>query len=153
MCKMGSHHPFEHYKHKLWPKKRSRVELPIWLLTTKSCKSPWFHCPQVVCNIPLISSWQGLQICFKPHLNKRSAHKIMGLQSCRNLSLGNLGTPTWESPNIWSQWHLGVGLVAMHKEYYKREGGGFPQVRAVVSIVTACLLVACQCTKSVPTMH
>jgi hypothetical protein len=26
MCKMGSHDPFEHFKHKLWLKERSRVK-------------------------------------------------------------------------------------------------------------------------------
>jgi len=32
--------------------------------------------------------------------------------------------------------HLDVGLVEKHILYYKREGGGFPQVRAVVSLVS-----------------
>ncbi len=32
--------------------------------------------------------------------------------------------------------HLDVGLVERHKIYYKGEGGGFPQVRAVVSFVS-----------------
>jgi hypothetical protein len=31
--------------------------------------------------------------------------------------------------------HLDVGLVERHKVYYKGEGGGFPQVRAVVNLV------------------
>jgi hypothetical protein len=31
--------------------------------------------------------------------------------------------------------HLDVGLVERHKVYYKGEGGGFPQVRAMVSLV------------------
>ncbi len=37
--------------------------------------------------------------------------------------------------------------MAMHKVYYKGEGGGFPQVRAVVSLVSLCLPVAYLCTK------
>jgi hypothetical protein len=44
MSKMGSHDPFGHLKHKLWPKERPRVKLSIWLLTTKSQESPWFPC-------------------------------------------------------------------------------------------------------------
>jgi hypothetical protein len=32
--------------------------------------------------------------------------------------------------------HLDVGLVGRHKVYYKGEGGGFPQVRAVMSLVS-----------------
>jgi hypothetical protein len=34
--------------------------------------------------------------------------------------------------------HLDVGPVESHRVYYKREGGGFPQVRAVVSLVCPC---------------
>jgi len=34
--------------------------------------------------------------------------------------------------------HLDVGLVERHKVYYKGEGGGFPQVRVVVSLVCPC---------------
>jgi hypothetical protein len=34
--------------------------------------------------------------------------------------------------------HLDVGSVASHKIYYKGEGGGFPQVQAVVSLVCLC---------------
>jgi len=34
--------------------------------------------------------------------------------------------------------HLHVGSVESHRVYYKGEGGGFPQVRAVVSLVCPC---------------
>jgi len=34
--------------------------------------------------------------------------------------------------------HLDVGSMASHKVYHKGEGGGFPQVRAVVSLVCPC---------------
>jgi hypothetical protein len=42
--------------------------------------------------------------------------------------------------------------MVKHIEYYKGENGGFPQVRAVVSLVSPCLLVACSCTKSAPAL-
>jgi len=58
--------------------------------------------------------------------------------------LGILGFP-FGSPEI--KWHLGAGPVVKHKVYYKGEGGGFPQVQAVVSLVSPCLLLACSCTK------
>ncbi len=55
-----------------------------------------------------------------------------------------MGVPTWAisrlplgSPETKKN-HLDVGLVASHKVYYKGEGGGFPQVRAVVSFVCSC---------------
>jgi hypothetical protein len=44
--------------------------------------------------------------------------------------LGSLGTKS----------HLDVGLVERHKIYNKEEGGGFPQVRAMVGLVSlSCL--------------
>ncbi len=49
--------------------------------------------------------------------------------------------------------HLDVGLLERHKIYYKGEGGGFPQIWAVVNLVSPSLPVACPSTKSAPTMH
>jgi hypothetical protein len=49
--------------------------------------------------------------------------------------------------------HLSVGLVVMHRVYYKGEGGGFPQVWAVLSLMSLCSLVVRLCTKSVSAMH
>ncbi len=46
--------------------------------------------------------------------------------------------------------HLDVGAAGRHKEYYMGEGGGFPRVRAVVSLVSPELSVACPNTKGVP---
>ncbi len=37
--------------------------------------------------------------------------------------------------------------MVRHKVYYKGEGDGFPQVWAVVNLVSLCLLVVCPCTK------
>jgi len=59
------------------------------------------------------------------------------------LPLGSLGT----------KWHLGAGPVARHKVYYKGEGGGFPQIQAVVSLVSPSLPVAHPNTKSAPIVH
>jgi len=43
--------------------------------------------------------------------------------------------------------HSDASAAERHKEYYMGEGGGFPRVRAVVSLV---LLVACFSTKGAP---
>jgi len=43
--------------------------------------------------------------------------------------------------------------MARHIVYYKVKGGGFLQVRAVLSIVNSSLFVVRPSTKSVPTMH
>ncbi len=53
------------------------------------------------------------------------------------LPFGSLGT----------KWHLGASPMAKHKLYYKGEGDVLPQVRAMVSFVSLCLLVARPCTK------
>jgi hypothetical protein len=42
-----------------------------------------------------------------------------------------------------------VGAARRHKEYYMGEGGGFPQVRAVVSLMSPKLPVVCLSTKGV----
>jgi hypothetical protein len=94
---MGSHRPFGHLKHKLWSKERSGVKLAVWLPTTKSPESTWFPCVTVACNISLESSWQRIQLCLRPHCNRRFACEVMGPQSRRSPSCGNFGTPTWES--------------------------------------------------------
>jgi len=144
MSEMGSHHPFGHLKHKLRPKEGLGVKLAIWLLTIKSQKFPLFTYVQVAWHIPLKSSWQGLQLWFKPHFNQRSAHKIMGPKVAKVPILGISGLPLG-SPR--TKWHLGVGPMARHRVYYKGEGGGFPQVRAVVSLISSWLLVVHLCTK------
>jgi hypothetical protein len=63
----------------------------------------------------------------------------MGPQSFGNPNFGNFGIPTWDSQDKMT---FGVGPVAKHRVYYKREGGGFPQVWAVVSLVSPCLPMA-----------
>jgi hypothetical protein len=45
-----------------------------------------------------------------------------------------------------TKWHLDVGPMAKHKEYYKGEGGGFPQIWAMVSFVSPCLFVHQKCS-------
>ncbi len=46
-----------------------------------------------------------------------------------------------------------VGLGERHIIYYKGEGGGFPQVWVVVSLVNPSLPVVRPSTKNVPTIH
>jgi hypothetical protein len=49
--------------------------------------------------------------------------------------------------------HLDVSLIERHKVYYKGDGGGFPQVRAAVSLVSPSLPVVRLNTKSAQTMR
>jgi hypothetical protein len=78
-------------------KERPGIKLAIWLLTIKSRESTQFPCIQATCNIPLESSWRGIQLFFRPHHNQRSTQEVMRLQSCRSPNCYNFRTPTWES--------------------------------------------------------
>ncbi len=46
--------------------------------------------------------------------------------------------------------HSDVGAVKRHREYYMKEGGGSPRVRAVVSLLSLELPLACPSTKGAP---
>ncbi len=151
MSKMGLHDPFGHLKHKLSPKEGLRVKLAIWLPTTKSWESSW---------ISLLSG--GVQHIVLKALNKGynfasdlisigGLHtKLWGPKVVGVPTLAILGLP-FGSPE--TKCHLDVGLVERHKVYYKGEGDGFPQVRAVMSFVSSNLPVVHLSTKSDPTMH
>jgi hypothetical protein len=76
---------------------------------------------------------------------KFCASKVAGV-----LILGILGLPLG---NLRTKWHLGVGPWLGTKKHYKGEGGGFPQVWVVPSLVSPWLHVVCLCTKSTPTTH
>jgi hypothetical protein len=71
--------------------------------------------------------------------------KIVGVPT-----LGISGLP-FRSPG--TKCHLDVGLMEKHRVYYKGEGGGFPQVWVVVSLVSSSLPMARLSTKSAQTMH
>jgi hypothetical protein len=74
----------------------------------------------------------------------------MGPKIARVLTLRISGLPFG---NPRTKCHLDVGLVERHRIYYKGEGGGFPQVRAVVNLVSPNLPVPCLSTKNAQTMH
>jgi hypothetical protein len=78
------------------------------------------------------------------------SHDAFGHLKHKLWSKEELGVPL-ENPGTKS--HLDVALVERHRVYYKGEGGGFPQVRVVVSLVSPSLLVARPSTKSAQTMH
>jgi hypothetical protein len=52
------------------------------------------------------------------------------------------------SPGTKSQ--LDVGVAERHREYYTEEGGGFPRVHAMVSLVSLESSMAYLSTKGVP---
>jgi hypothetical protein len=74
----------------------------------------------------------------------------MDLQSCGSPNYENFGTLTWES---WDKMPFGCGTREKAQKYYKGEGGGFPQVWAMMSLVSPNLPMVHPSTKSAPTMH
>jgi hypothetical protein len=150
MSKMGSHDPFGHLKHKLWPKERSGIKLAVWLPTIKSQELIRSPCVQVTCDIPLESSLNKGYNFVWSLISIGSLHtKLWGPKIAGVPILRISGLP-FGSPE--TKCHLDVGLVEKHRIYYKGEGGGFPQVQAV-SLGSPSLPVACPSTKSAPTMH
>jgi len=130
MSKIASHEPFGHLQHKLWSKEGPGVKLTFWLLATKIRESTWSRCVQVKCDTPLESSWGELQLCFRPHSNRRLGREVMNVQSFESqFRDSTLGVPGKSA--IWMQVRQRVT-----RKYYMGEGGGFPRIRAVVSQVS-----------------
>ncbi len=64
-----------------------------------------------------------------------------------------MGIPRLPFGSFETKCHLDVAPAERHKEYYTGEGGGFPQVHAVVNLVNSSLPVVRPNTKSAQTMH
>ncbi len=76
----------------------------------------------MACNAPLESSWQGLQLRFRPHPNQRFVEEVINSQSCGSPNLSSFGTPTWNS-------HLGLPLGSPRT---KRNSNAIPTGRCRV---------------------
>ncbi len=136
MSKIGLHDPFGHFKHKLCAKERLGVKLPLKV----------GNCPNfLACRWHATYRWKALNEGYNFALDF--------------ISIGGLHTKLW-APKVAripyvrisgfpleTKWHLGASPMARRKVYYKGKGCGFPQVRAMVSLVSSCLPVARLCTK------
>jgi hypothetical protein len=74
----------------------------------------------------------------------------MSSQSPGSPNRVSFGTPLW---SLGTKSHLDAGAVERRKEYYMGEGGGFPQVRAMVRFVSPKLPVACPSTKGLQNVN
>jgi len=147
---MSSHDPFGHLKHKLWPKEGPWVKLAIWLATTKSQNRPDF----LACRWHITYCWKALNKGYNFALDLTSIKGLhTKLWAPKVARVPNLGISKLPFGSLGTKWHLGADPMARHKVYYKGEGGGFPQVQAVMSLVSLCLPVVRPCTKSAPAMH
>jgi hypothetical protein len=123
MYKMGLHCSFEHLKHKLWPKEGPlKVDnRPDFLMFRQHATYRWKALDEG-CNFASdLIAIRGLH-------EKLWAPKVVGVPT-----LGISGLPLG-SPRIKS--HLDVVPVERCRVYYKGEGGGFPQLWVVVSLVS-----------------
>jgi hypothetical protein len=132
MSKMASHWSFGHLQPKLWAKEGLGVKLAVWLLTTKSRESTSSRHLQMECDGALESSWGELQLWFRPHSNRRSELGVVSVQSPESPTRDNFRTPPWSPGKMC---HSDVAPAGSCREYYMGEGGGFPRVRAMVSLV------------------
>jgi hypothetical protein len=132
MSKMGLHRPFGHLKHKLWSKKDRELnwQSDSWPLKVGN------QFNFVVCRQNVTYRWKAFDEGYNFALNriaigglhmKLYASKVAGVSTV-GISKLPLGSPRTKS-------HLDVALVERRKVSYKGEGGGFPQVRVVVSLV------------------
>jgi hypothetical protein len=148
MFKVGSHDPFGHWKHKLWPKEGQGVKLAVWLSTTKSLPD------LLACRWRATCHWKALDkgynfasnlITIEGFHTKLWGPKVAGVPmlAISGLPFGILGIKS----------HSDVGFAERCRVYYMGEGGGFPQVRAMVSLVNLKSPMARPSTKSAPIVH
>jgi hypothetical protein len=150
MSKMSPHDPFG-YLNTIYGKKKGRKSnCQFDFRSLKVENRPNL----LVCRWCAIYHWKGLNEGYNFALDLTSIwglYQNLWASKVTKVPISKIsGLPTWES---WTKWHLGVGLMAKHREYYKGEGGGFLQVWVVVSLMSLCLLVACPCTKGPSGMH
>ncbi len=117
MFKMGLHDPFGYLEYKLWPKKGPRIKCHFDSRPLKIRNCLNF----------LVCRWR---CTYHGNLFDKGYNISLDLTS-----IGGLHTKLWASKvvgvlilRILTKWHLGASPMAKHKEYYKGEGGGFPQV-------------------------
>jgi len=134
---MGSHCSFRHLKHKLWPKEGPGVKLSICQTPDqkKSRIDPIYLATDNMRHIVEKLSTRAttlLQTAPRSEVFSQS----YGAPKSRESQLAqfrdsNSGIPKEKN-------HLDVGPMESCRVYYKQEGGGFPQVRAAVSLVCPC---------------
>jgi hypothetical protein len=129
---MASHWQFGHLQPKLWAKEGPGVKLAVWLPTTKSRESTssWRRLEE--CDMALERSRRELQHWFRTRPDPSLGRGAMAVQSSRSPA-GTLLGLHFGSPN--KMCHSDVASATSRREYYMGEGGGFPRVRAVVSLV------------------
>jgi hypothetical protein len=150
MSEMDSHDPFGHLKIRYDQKKGQESNWQFDSRPLKVRNRPDF----LVCRWRAIYHWKNFNESYNfvsKFISIRSLHtKLWGPKIVGVPILGSSGLPLG-SPK--TKCHLDVGIVERHIVYYKGGDDGFPQVRAVVSLVSPSLPVAHPSTKSALAMH
>jgi hypothetical protein len=142
---MGSHDPFGHWNTSYGQKKGWKSNHQFDSQPLKVGSRPDF----LACRWHVTYCWKILNngydffsnlISIKGLHTRLWAPKVTGVLIVR--------ISRFQHRNLGTKWHLGVGPVARHKENYKGEGGAFPQVQAMVSLVNPCLPMVRSCTKN-----
>jgi hypothetical protein len=150
MSKMGSHDPFGHLKHKLWPKEGPQVKLTIWLRPLKVRNRPNF----LASRWRVTYLWKALDEGYNFSLDliligglktKLWRPKVTGAPTLAisRLPFGSLGTKC----------HLDVGFLERHKVYYKGGRWWLPPSPGRGESCEFELPVVRPSTKSAPIMH
>jgi hypothetical protein len=120
------------------------------LPTTKSRESTRFTWLQATCHISLKSFRQGLQLCFRPHRDRRSAEEVIRPQSPGSPCWRDFGTPTRESGERKAIWMPAPWRVTEYTIRGKAVASPSPgRGESCVSV----LPVARPSTKGAATMH
>jgi hypothetical protein len=147
MSKIDFYEPFGHLQHKLCQKERPGVKLVIWLPTLKVGNRP----NPSACRASATHHWKALDkgynfasylIVIRGLHKKLCAFKVAGVLVVR-ISRLPFGSPRTKS-------HLDMAPVESCRVYNMGEGGCFPRVQAVMSLVNPESPVACPSTKGAP---
>jgi hypothetical protein len=150
MSKMGSHDPFGHLKHKLWPKEKLKIN---WQFNSQPLKVK-NHPNFLACRSHATYLWKALVEGYNFVLNLILIGDLhTKLVAPKVTKVPTLGISRLPLGNPRTKWHLGVGRVAMHKIYHKGEGGGFLQIWDMMNLVNPSLPMALPCTKNTQTTH
>jgi hypothetical protein len=139
MPKMGSHCSFGHLKHKLWPKEGARSRTAN--LTPDQKRSGIDLIYLAVDNVPHTIGKLSTRATTSLHtaLWSEVFSQSYGAPKSRESQLARFLDSLPGVPGVpGEKSHLDVGSMERCRVYYKGEGGGFPQVRAVVSLVCPC---------------
>ncbi len=121
---MGSHDPFGHLKHRLWPKESRKSNWQFDYRPLEVKNRPDF----LTCRWRVTYRWKNLDKGYNFYLyliSIRSFHTKLWAPKVARISALGISKLPHGIPG--RKWHLGVGPLARHIIYYKGEGGGFPQ--------------------------